>query len=205
MTETPTPAGGPSRRPAAAAAFAIAVAAAAVAAAAVLFPAAGPARATGPAQTATLVIDRSCTLEGPAKPEAVTRLEYGYDADELMSVELLARGLTAATGLNFALTDSGTGKGGAWADWSMEASFQKPYGSVDQKEEYYVPDAVGLAWLMLESLFRSVQENFGGSPPVEVYYTMDDYKPLAAGAISFPSTFPTEDPYVGCSAYVVKP
>lgn len=158
----------------------------------------GKTASDAPQSEATLVADMSM---GEAAGEAnglISRHQHGYEG--LITVEVLAEGLSELTGLDFAIKEAVTGKDGVSVDWSPEASFLGGLGNTEQKEEFYVYDTDSLAWFMMDSLRGSIIENFGGQN-LEVFYSMDGFKPLVVPGLSYPSEFPLNSPYMGSPFY----
>ncbi|MDR1558210.1 MAG: hypothetical protein LBS84_00685 [Clostridiales bacterium] len=150
-----------------------------------------------PENIATLVADLSLGDADGEEHNLISRYEYGYDG--LLSVEILAQGLSELTGLNFAVNDSSSGKGGVSVDWSADAAFIAGLGDITQKDEFFVYDHESLAWFMMDSMYRTILENFDGED-LEVYYSMDGGQPIVLG-ISYPPIFPVETPYMGSPFY----
>ncbi len=147
-----------------------------------------------PENTAVLVVDMSLGNPDGEAEHLISRFDYGYDGQ--LTVGTLAEGLTKLTGLNFAINDFTSEKGGASVDWSLEASFLAGLGDIKQRQEFFVYDSESLTWLMLDSLYRSIIENFG-DPELPVYYSMDGWKTLKLKDMSFISEIPPDLQYMG--------
>lgn len=143
-----------------------------------------------PENVATLVVDVSF---GSGNESLMSRYEYGYDGP--LTVETLAKGLSDLTGLNFAINDSSMGKGGVSVDWSTDATFIAGLGELAQKEEFFVYDNESLTWLMLDSMYRTIQENIGGD--IDVFYSMDGWNTLTNEVLAPDGGFPKDLPYTG--------
>jgi len=145
----------------------------------------------GQAETALLYVDFSL---GNAGGDIRTQ-EFIYEGE--LIVEKLASGLSGWSGLNFsvnAIIDGET----ATVDWSKDSSL---FGGTDGGQPstgFSFPDDESLCWFMLDSLWRSIHENLGA----EVCYTMDGGQTLTLPALSYPTSFPADTPYLGSPFYV---
>ena len=140
-----------------------------------------------PEYIAVLVADMSF---GSGNEDLISRYEYGYD--DLLTVELMAQGLSELTGLDFAIYDSAVGKGGVSVDWALDATFLAGLGEIPQKDEFFVYDSESLAWFMLDSMYRTIYENGNGN--VEVFYSMNGWEPLMIDAFA-PDGYPVDMSY----------
>ena len=150
-----------------------------------------------PENVAVLAADMSLGSADGEELGLISRYEYGFDG--AISVDTLAQGLTELTGLDFALNESNVEDGSISVDWSANASFIVGLGDTPQKDEFFVYDHESLAWFMMDSLYRTIIENFGGED-LEVFYSNDGGQPIAL-ELSYPPTFPADTPYMGSPFY----
>lgn len=145
---------------------------------------------------ATLVADMSLGNAEGETDGLISRYEYGYDGE--LTISILAQGLSELTGLDFAINEWDAYQS-ASVVWSSQATFIVGLGEIQQKDEFYVYDNESLAWFMMDSMYRTIIENYGGEG-LEVYYMMDGNQPLRLN-LSYPSEFSTEEPYMGSPFY----
>ncbi len=122
--------------------------------------------------------------------------EFSYTGP--LTATKLAEGLGDLTGLDYIVTESGV-EGGVVIDWSPEATLIKNFGDEAQDEDFYFEDSASMQWFMLESLWKSIIENF---PDKEVYYTMNGGNDLYLAELYPVSQFAGEYPYLGLSYYL---
>ena len=149
--------------------------------------------------TATLVADMSNGDPAGQTNGLVTEYDYSYWG--MITVEGLAAGLSDLTGLDFAINDWSSGRGGVSVDWAPSATFLKGLGGTERQEAFFVSDDEALAWFLMDSLYRSIVASFGGVD-LEVYYSMDGGLPLVVPGLSYPTEFPIDIPYMGSPFYL---
>lgn len=147
--------------------------------------------------TAVIYVDRTGGSEVAEEMGFVTGYDVEYDGD--LTVQMIADSLTEITNLQFTINDVTDKEDGIVIDWSADSTLIAGLGDIEQKEEFHMFDAVGLNWMMLDSLYRSVTENM----PVEnVYYTMDGGKEFIMHSDMEIPVLPIDAPYMGSVFYV---
>ncbi len=117
---------------------------------------------------------------------------------DAITVEALAKELSAWTGLDFTLNKVTTNKDAIIVDWSPQSTLIANLDNRKQKEEFHFFDADSLRWFMMNSLLGTIQKNFGD---VVVYYTMDGGKDLTFEELSLVKHFPKNSPFMGSAFY----
>jgi hypothetical protein len=144
-----------------------------------------------PEYTATLYVDFTCG----GSDLALEQFELGYDGD--LTPEILLTGLSDLTGLDF-VADIVQAERGIEVDWKKESTLIANLDDREQNEHFFFYDADSMRWFMMDSLYRTLLENFR---PPEVYYTMDGGKALAFDELYPAGTFGLDMPYMGSSFY----
>jgi len=122
---------------------------------------------------------------------------FEYTGD--LTVEKLAQGLSDLTGLDFYIiqTPSEQSKD-IIIDWQQNSTLIENLGDREQKEEFFFYDADSMRWFMMDSLWRTVMENFDVE---NVYYTMDGGYDLVLDELYPINEFPNDTPYMGSAFY----
>ena len=133
----------------------------------------------------------ACFPNGMDECQIERRLHYFKGP---LTVETLAEGLSSWTGLDFSVSVAKSDLSVAvdWAARSALLAGGKPNG------DFNLSGAETREWFMLDSLWRTITENFG---ELDVYYTMNGGKELKVPTIGYPSVFPLDIPYLGCQFY----
>ena len=122
--------------------------------------------------------------------------EYTVEIDSL-SPENLLKAMSELTGWNLALAaDITTGKGGMSVCLSNNSAlFMGPPDP--QKDEFHMFDAETLCHTILDSIKKTLQENFvyeGGDPDsIDIYFYMEGEKPLTLENLGM--SWSLEEPY----------
>lgn len=125
----------------------------------------------------------------------VEQYELGYSGT--LTPEILIDGLSNLTGLDF-IADTVQTEMGITVDWKNESTLIAGLDGREQKENFHFFDADSMRWFMMDSLYRTLMENFGDE---NIYYTMDGEKELAFEDLSPTSSFPSDIPYLGSPFY----
>ncbi|AET67884.1 hypothetical protein Desor_2288 [Desulfosporosinus orientis DSM 765] len=122
---------------------------------------------------------------------------FEYSGD--LTVEKLAQGLSQLTGLDFYITEKPSAQENEiYIDWEKKSTLIANLDDREQKEEFLFYDADSMRWFMMDSLWRTVMENF----EVEnVYYTMDGGDELVFDELNPINEFPGDVPYMGSAFY----
>ncbi len=124
------------------------------------------------------------------------QFELGY-YDEL-SAEILAKGLSDLTGLNFAIKSIQMDGEEIRIDWLPEASLFSKVDDVEPKEGFEFSDTNSLRWFMLDSMYQTIMNNLNASM---VYYAMDGGTDIVLEGLEPSNQFGLEVPYVGSNFY----
>ena len=97
--------------------------------------------------------------------------DFGYE-DGTLTPEKIANSLSALTGLNFdiSVTYVSTTENSITIEWNPNSSLATGIPPEPQNEDFFFFDRDSLRWFMLNSLCRSIRENYG---EVDVYYTIN--------------------------------
>lgn len=125
-------------------------------------------------------------------------VEFEYTGE--FSIDVLANGLSQVTGLDFFLSYSVEPEG-IYIDWENSSTLIANLDEREQKEQYYFFDADSLRWFMMDSLWKTLTENFGD---VDVYYTMNGGNSLVFNDLSPVNKFPSDIPYMGYEFYTAN-
>lgn len=125
--------------------------------------------------------------------------EYAYEYEGELKPETLIQGISDTTGWDLSLADEvTTGKGGMTVSFAKtSALFVGPPET--QKEEFFMYDADTLITTILDSVKKTLQENFvdtsaGGDPEsLPIYYCMEGNQPLTFENLNV--TIPMDEPY----------
>lgn len=139
-------------------------------------------------QEATLYIGKGDTFK-----------EYTLEYEGELKPETLIQGISDLTGWDLTLSDEvTTGKGGMTVSFAKtSALFVGPPET--QKEEFFMYDADNLIPTILDSVKKTLQQNFvdssvGGDPDsLDIYYCMEGDQPLTFENINV--TIPMDTPY----------
>ncbi len=115
-----------------------------------------------------------------------------------VTVEALAKELSAWTGLDFFLNSVVEKDGSIYVDWSSKSTLIANLDDRKQKEEFHFFDADEMRWFMMNSLFDTISENLNNSM---VHYTMDGGKDLVFENLSLLNHFPANVPFMGSNFY----
>jgi len=152
--------------------------------------------------TAGIILDFSF-----GSPEPILRQETEYAYGEI-PIERLVECLDWFAALDFTVSFPDCENGGVAVDWKTDSSLllgtvpedhekRLGYLSAELAEALRFADADKLRWFMLDSLYRTLQDNFY----TDVYYTMDGGKELVLPGLSPVNTFPSGIPYMGSAFY----
>jgi len=133
----------------------------------------------------------ACFPNGMDECHIERRVHYFNGA---LTVETLAEGLSSWIGLDFSVS-AVKSESLVTVDWAARSALiagGKLNGDIN------LSGAETREWFMLDSLWRTITENFG---ELDVYYTMNGGKELKVPAIGYPSVFPPDIPYLGCQFY----
>ncbi|WP_146953609.1 hypothetical protein [Alkalibaculum bacchi] len=125
----------------------------------------------------------------------IKEYELEYTGD--LTPEALLEGLTELTGLDF-IADTAQTQKGITVDWKKESTLIANLGDREQKEEFFFYDADSMRWFMMDSLYRTLRENF---EEIDTYYTMDGGKELEFEELYPVKLFPTDMSYEGSPFY----
>ncbi len=125
-------------------------------------------------------------------------IAHPYTVTGDATIENLANGLSELTGLNFAINDATISGNNAVIDWSSDSTLIAGLGDTQQKDEFFVYENVSLNWLMMDSLYLTVINNFDVD---NIYYTMNGGQPLNLPDMGTDSIFPLENPYYASPYY----
>ncbi len=128
--------------------------------------------------------------------EFLQKYEFSYSGD--LTIEKLAQGLTAVTGLDFYINSATINGDSAYVDWSMTSTLLAGLDDRPFKEEFTFYDNVTLNWFMLDSLNTSIIENFNVS---NVYYSMNNGEDLIVPEMPPLAIFSTDIPYISSTFY----
>ena len=125
--------------------------------------------------------------------------EYSLKYEGELKPETLIQGISNLTGWDLSLSDEvTTGKGGMTVSFAKtSALFVGP--PENQKDEFFMYDAESLIPTILDSVKKTLQENFvdtsaGGDPDsLNIYYCMEGDQPLTFDNINV--TIPMDAPY----------
>ena len=125
--------------------------------------------------------------------------EFSFKYEEELKPEMLIQGIAELTGWDLSLADEVTiGKGGMTVSFAKtSALFVGP--PENQKETFFMYDAQTLSQPILDSIKKTLQENFvdteaGGDPDsLDIYYSMEGDQPLTLENINV--TIPMDVPY----------
>ncbi len=125
--------------------------------------------------------------------------EYSLEYQGELKPETLIQGISDLTGWDLSLSDEvTTGKGGMTVSFAKtSALFVGP--PENQKDEFFMYDAESLIPTILDSVKKTLQENFvdtnaGGDPDsLNIYYCMEGDQPLTFDNIDV--TIPMDTPY----------
>ncbi|MDR2750949.1 MAG: hypothetical protein LBC41_09830, partial [Clostridiales bacterium] len=98
-------------------------------------------------------------------------IEYPYDST--LDAQVLANGLSGATGLNFQIFGLELASDGLVVNWSSESTLLK--GLTNEEPVFYFNDSDSLNWFMLDSLYYTLKENLTF---LNIYYTSSNGNPL---------------------------
>ena len=127
---------------------------------------------------------------------------FEYTGD--LTVEKLAQGLSELTGLDFFITETPSSEPNEITiDWALDSTLIANMDGREQKEEFFLYDTDSMSWFMMDSLWRTVMENFEVK---NIYYTMDGGQELILDEkeLSGTNEFPSDIPYMGSSFYYVQ-
>ena len=144
-----------------------------------------------PENIATLCVDFS----GGNPDLDIRQYELGYSGE--LTPDMLVKGLTALTGLDFA-ADAVVAQMGFSVDWKNDSSLFGGLEDVPQGGEFEFYDVDSTRWFMMDSLYRTLLENFDEDA---VYYTMDGGMELAFDDLYPVNVFPMGIPYEGSPFY----
>ena len=105
--------------------------------------------------------------------ESETReFDFGYE-DGTLTPEKIANSLTDLTGLNFhiSVTNVNTEWNSITIEWEDDSAFVTGSPPEPQKDDFHFFDSDSMRWFMLNSLCRTIRENYG---EVDVYYTINN-------------------------------
>ena len=123
--------------------------------------------------------------------------KYPANIEGEVTPDALIQAMSDVTGWNLTLSDTvTTGKGGMTVSFSKESAlFVGP--PEPQKEEFHVFDVTSLTRMILDSIEKTLQENFvqdpGDPSSLDIYYSMEGDQPLVLEDCGI--TIPLEEPY----------
>lgn len=144
-----------------------------------------------PENTAVLIADFS----NGSSDLNIEQYELGYSGE--LTPEILLDGLTKLTGLDF-IADVTPTQLGILVDWKNESTLIANLDGREQKEEFHFFDSDTMRWFMMDSLYRTLIENFGEE---DVFYSMDGERELEFEQLHPVSVFPINIPYMGSPFY----
>jgi len=124
----------------------------------------------------------------------IKKYELGYSSE--LTPEILLEGLSNLTGLDF-IADITLTQMGILVDWKNESTLIANLDDREQKEDFHFFDAESMRWFMMDSLYRTLLENFDE----EIFYSMNGEKELAFEELYPTKTFPINIPYMGSPFY----
>lgn len=144
----------------------------------------------------TLIADFSS-----GSPESIFK-EYPYEgsAEEGITADSIAKGLTELTGLDFTLDSVTTlDEHTLSVDWARTSTLVANLDDREQKEDFFFHDADTLRWFMMDSLLASIQKNL--PEYTDIFYTMDGGKELVFDELQPVKAFSLDTPYMGSPFY----
>ncbi len=115
-----------------------------------------------------------------------------------LTVEVLAKGLSEWSGLDFALNGAKISGDSATVDWAANSTLVAGLGEREQKVGFHFYDDTSLNWFMLDSLARTIKKNFKVRT---VYYSMEGGKPLVLEDMPCLKELPVEQSYEGSTFF----
>ncbi len=125
--------------------------------------------------------------------------QYPFTYQGELTVDVLNSALKTLTNLDFNINSIVVNGDSAVVDWSSTSSLISGLGNVEQKEEFFVFDNVSLNYLMLDTVFSTVTNNYS---VINVYYTMDGGSELVPTDMGQYVTFPLNERYMGSGYYI---
>ncbi len=135
------------------------------------------------------------TVNGSHRPDFETQ-PWEYTGE--LTVEILAKGLSETTGLDYFVTAKKV-KDGISVDWAKDSTLVANLDDREQKEKFFFFDADSMRWFMMDSLWLTINDNLA---PENVYYTMDGGKDLVFEALYPINQFPADLPYMGSAFHL---
>lgn len=128
-------------------------------------------------------------------PDAVERYPLGYHGD--LTPQILMDALSELTGLDFE-GEAYSLQGGIYVEWSNFSTLVTGLDGREQKEGFFLYDTESLRWFMMDSLWYTMQENFGDVP---VYYSQEGRDDLTFDDLGPVLSLDTTAPYMGSNVY----
>lgn len=129
-------------------------------------------------------------------PDSISRYELGFD--EEITPELLMKGLSNLTGLDFDGVVFAE-PNGIYVEWDDFSTLVTGLDGREQNEEFFMSDTESLRWFMMDSLWYTLRENFGD---VNVYYTRKGENQLIFDNKGPQVSFDFDSPYQGSNYYL---
>ncbi len=122
---------------------------------------------------------------------------FEYSGD--LTSEKLAQGLSQLTGLDFFLRETPSCKSEEInIDWALSSTLISNLDDREQKNEFRFYDSDSMRWFMMDSLWRTLTENFDVE---NIYYTMNGGNDLEFDELYPINKFPFDFPYMGSAFY----
>ena len=128
-------------------------------------------------------------------------ITYNIEYSGELTPEVLAKGLSDLTGLDFIISST-KGEEGIYIDWDKKSTLIANLGDKEQKEEFHFYDADSMRWFMMDNLAKAVKDNLNVD---NVYYTMDGGKELQFEELYPINIFPSDIPYAGSEFFFSQP
>lgn len=133
---------------------------------------------------------------GSSSPEIK---EYPLQYSGELTADVLTKGLSQLTGMDFSVTAVGR-RDGVSVDWAPASTLLANPESLGQKEGFRFSDSGSMCWFMLDSLSMTLSKNLNAE---NVYYTMDGGKDLVMKDLVPVQKFQGNLPYMGSTFYFV--
>ncbi len=123
------------------------------------------------------------------------------EMNEQPTIEDLSNALTQWSGLDFKLKEFRIEDKNAYVDWDTNSTLVAGLDDRKQKDEFHFYDSISLNWFMMDSLARTIKENFSVE---EVYYSQGGGNPLSfeEGQGIGLDELPVEQSYEGSTFFV---
>jgi hypothetical protein len=156
-----------------------------------------PAWTPSPTPTPVPVPVKTATLYAvfSEKDNLTRRIAHKYTGE--LTVFDLAKALSEATGLDFALSAFEPASDGLVVEWSPASTLIQGLGN--RKPAFAFNSQDDLNWFMMDSLYYTLKENLG---QLNIYYTSEKGDPLVVPREGGKTTFSKDTPYLGSAFYI---